>query len=230
MAGLPYTLTCTVSIIEGLTVGPREFLWLDANDEEVIPDGDLVVEGPVTSGLVTTLNLHFDQLRISDEGDYTCLAEVASPALSTSLNQSAEEYIDVELSKHIFTNKLFIGRFVNCSPVLPTDPPLIAVIVDVNDPIQRSEYIYQPGSMVVLNCSVVGASGPLVYEWTSTCSGDCFVLEQQSESVIESGIIHSGDAGNHTCTVTDDTGNYTTATIEMQVIGELIVATMGLYD
>jgi len=63
---------------------------------------------------------------------------------------------------------------------------------------------------------------PLSYLWTSTCSGDCFVLAQSTWSSIHKAIIHSTDSGNHSCMVTDDVGNTGSASIEMNVVGEIL--------
>ena len=95
--------------------------------------------------------------------------------------------------------------------------PLTVSITDTYDPTR--EFQYQPGSTVVLNCTTMGAFEPVVYQWTSSCSGDCFVLDQESERTIAKSIIHSIDAGNHTCTVTDDVGQSESSTVEMLVVG-----------
>ena len=98
--------------------------------------------------------------------------------------------------------------------------PLIVSIVDTSGPLQ--DFLYTPGSSVMLSCVVQGAVEPITYQWTSTCSADCFILGQQSNSVVEKEIIHSIDSGNHTCTVLDDVGNSENLTIEMQVTGMLL--------
>ena len=78
----------------------------------------------------------------------------------------------------------------------------------------------QASSSVNLTCTVSGMSSPpLSYQWTSTCSGDCFVLEGDTEALAESSL-HSTDSGNHTCVVTDSLGNTGTATAEIVVSGK----------
>ena len=99
--------------------------------------------------------------------------------------------------------------------------PLIVSIADTSDPSQN--FVYTPGSTVMLNCTVQGAIGSITYQWTSTCSGDCFILSQQLNSVVEKKVIHSIDSGNHTCSVLDDVGNSGTSTVEMQVTGKLLI-------
>lgn len=84
--------------------------------------------------------------------------------------------------------------------------------------------IQQAASSLNLTCSASGAlSPPLSYQWTSTCTGNCFVLQQgRSQTLIQSSL-HSIDSGNHTCRITDDLGNSGTATIEVAVNGEMSI-------
>ena len=84
---------------------------------------------------------------------------------------------------------------------------------------QDSEYF--PGSSVSLNCSVQRDFPPVNYQWVSTCGGDCFVLQQSRESLIERSILHAVDAGNHTCFVVDDIGNTGNDTIDIKIVGRL---------
>ena len=100
VAGNNYTLTCTVTLTNGLSGFP-EVMWLNSNGQEIVSEGDTTVYGPLTSGLITTLILEFDPLRIRDEGLYTCDAVYSSPILATEVNSSATEYIDVELGKRL---------------------------------------------------------------------------------------------------------------------------------
>ena len=78
---------------------------------------------------------------------------------------------------------------------------------------------YTPGSTVLLMCSASGQFGPVRTTWTSTCTGDCFVLQQSGQSAIVKEVLHAVDGGNHTCTVVDDVGNTGNATFEMRVSG-----------
>ena len=79
--------------------------------------------------------------------------------------------------------------------------------------------IQQAASSLNLTCSPSGALlPPLSYQWTSTCSGSCFVLQGASQTLIQSSL-HSIDSGSHTCQVTDDLGNTGTATVEVIVNG-----------
>ena len=96
--------------------------------------------------------------------------------------------------------------------------PLGVTITDLQDPTIGPEYT--PGSSVIFNCTVSGAIGSSSFLWTSTCTGNCFILSQQTQHRIERDILHSVDSGNHTCTVTDDVGNSGSATLEMSVVGK----------
>lgn len=78
----------------------------------------------------------------------------------------------------------------------------------------------QASSSVNLTCAVSGISfPPLSYQWSSTCTGNCFVLAGNTPTLTES-TLHSIDTGNHTCTVSDSLGNSGTATTEIVVTGK----------
>ena len=98
MAGYNFTLTCSVTLTDGLT-GVPSVMWVDSSGRSVNSSGDLVVRDPVTSGQVTSLTLFFDPLRTSDEGAYTCVARLSSPASTLPLNSSALYIIDAQQSK-----------------------------------------------------------------------------------------------------------------------------------
>ena len=78
--------------------------------------------------------------------------------------------------------------------------------------------VYQAGSSVTLTCQAYGGYPPLTYNWNSTCDGNCFVLDEGTQSVQDSSL-HSGDGGVHTCSVTDYVGCTGSATIQMTVSG-----------
>ncbi len=77
--------------------------------------------------------------------------------------------------------------------------------------------IYDPGSMVQFMCSAGGGFGPVTTTWTSTCTGDCFVLQQATQEMITKDVLHVVDSGNHSCTVVDDVGNTGYSTIEVHI-------------
>ena len=78
---------------------------------------------------------------------------------------------------------------------------------------------YAPGLSIQLMCSVDGPFDAVVTTRSSTCSGDCFVLQQSTQQLIMKEILHSVDSGNHTCIIVDDVGNVGSATIEIRVTG-----------
>ena len=79
--------------------------------------------------------------------------------------------------------------------------------------------LYYSGSSVTLTCSADPRFGPFVTTWTSTCSGNCFVLQQSSQNSVTETVLHAADSGNHTCMVVDDVGNTGSAALEMIVSG-----------
>ena len=85
--------------------------------------------------------------------------------------------------------------------------------------------VYAPGSSVQLMCSVDGPFPIAVTRWNSTCTGNCFVLQQSAQQSIMKSILHATDSGNHTCTVIDDVGNTGSATIEVLVSGKFLHCT-----
>lgn len=100
VAGYNFSLTCSVTQIEGL-VGIPSLVWTDNNDLLVVSTDDVILNDPVTSGLTTSQTLCTDPIRTSDEGIYTCKATLSSSALTTPLNSSATYFVDVQQSKII---------------------------------------------------------------------------------------------------------------------------------
>ncbi len=75
---------------------------------------------------------------------------------------------------------------------------------------------------VTLTCDVTEPTGPLTYEWTSTC-GNCFVRGQTSQTVTGTFLRIDRDQGTHTCTATDsDSGRTGSASFVMRIIGMLL--------
>ena len=78
--------------------------------------------------------------------------------------------------------------------------------------------LYQVGSAVDLTCRAQGGESPILYSWTSTCSGFCFVLGETT-NYIRMNALRSIDSGNHTCSVTDYTGRTGNATVQINLSG-----------
>ena len=84
----------------------------------------------------------------------------------------------------------------------------------------------QVGTQRSLAC-LVGTSptppiGTLTYEWTSTCSGDCFTLNQSTAATVSTQYLKAVDSGTHTCTVTDGVGNQGNASARISTSGSKV--------
>ena len=76
---------------------------------------------------------------------------------------------------------------------------------------------YRPGTSVTFTCQAHGATGRVRYRWSSTCAS-CSANSSSAQSVSDS-VLKSINAGVHTCTVTDGSGNTGSKSTEMKVIG-----------
>jgi hypothetical protein len=214
VAGYNFTLLCTLTLPEGL-LGTPTVWWVDSDGQQIRSAGDIILYDPVTSGLTTNLTLYFDPIRTRDEGSYTCMATVSSPAHMGVLNASSVYNIDVQLSKNNCRNDsvAILYYFVSFAAY-----PLTVVVTSTIDPDHGP--VYAPGSSIQLMCSIDGPFPIAVIRWNSTCTGDCFVLQQSAQQSIMKSILHATDSGNHTCTIIDDVGNTGSATIEVLVSGK----------
>ena len=61
--------------------------------------------------------------------------------------------------------------------------------------------------------------GPVAYQWTSTCLGDCFVLGQSRAATVSTQYLKAIDSGTHTCTATDSVGNQGSASVMISTAG-----------
>ena len=77
---------------------------------------------------------------------------------------------------------------------------------------------YQAGSFLSLTCHVDEGHPPFSYHWNSTCTGDCFVVGQGTQSVSRDALM-SIDSGTHTCYVQDYAGHSGSADISISVTG-----------
>jgi len=77
---------------------------------------------------------------------------------------------------------------------------------------------YQVGSSLDLMCQALGGYSPFSYSWNSTCTGQCFVFGAIT-STIRRNVLHSVDAGAHTCSVTDYIGHTGSDTIQIRLTG-----------
>ena len=94
-AGSPYTLTCTVMVVNGLVVVPQ-VMWLKNGTSVVGGNGISVTTGMVSAN-TTTLTLQFNPLRTSNGGKYSCIANVSIPMISiTSLYNTSVSSLTVQ--------------------------------------------------------------------------------------------------------------------------------------
>ena len=59
---------------------------------------------------------------------------------------------------------------------------------------------------LTLTCEVTGGTEEYSYQWSSNCTGNCFLTSQTTMSVSQEAL-QSIDSGNHTCAVMDSAGN-----------------------
>ena len=82
----------------------------------------------------------------------------------------------------------------------------------------------QVGTSLQLTCQVGNTPTPpigaVVYEWTSTCSGGCFVIGQSRAATVGTHYLKAVDSGTHTCTVTDSVGNRGSASVSIATTGK----------
>ncbi len=82
---------------------------------------------------------------------------------------------------------------------------------------------------VTLTCQVERATGPVTYQWTSTC-GNCFAKDEATQSVtLDFPLRASLDDGTHTCTATDSDGGETgCASTVMRIIGMFVSCLLNI--
>ena len=73
-----YTLTCTVTVIEGMTL-PVTVEWVWPDGSVVASEGNRMVGEVEVQGRVSTLSLSFNPVFSSDGGSYTCRAAISVP-------------------------------------------------------------------------------------------------------------------------------------------------------
>ena len=87
---------------------------------------------------------------------------------------------------------------------------------------------YRAASALTLSCEVenVDKTADLIHEWSSTCTGSCFVRGKLTAN-ISTAFLHSYDSGVHTCTVYDFQGCVGSANITVNVVGKVTIACFG---
>ena len=99
----------------------------------------------------------------------------------------------------------------------------MTISVDYDSPStfqRKSTDDYRAASAVTLTCLTnVGVNEGLLYEWSATCTGSCFVRGGTTRSISTS-YLHSYDSGVHTCVVYDGVGCSGNASVTMNVVGK----------
>ena len=81
--------------------------------------------------------------------------------------------------------------------------------------------ILNVAGLLTLTCQAQGGTEEFSYQWSSTCTGSCFITDQVSRSVTRDAL-RSSDSGNHTCVVLDSAGNSGTGSVTISVIGKTL--------
>ena len=92
---------------------------------------------------------------------------------------------------------------------------------DYSPPDQYPDYSppnYRAATSVTLRCIAIGTNNSLSYRWSSTCRSGCFAYSSTAQTISKN-MLTSHDAGVHTCTVTDGSGNIGTDSITMNIVG-----------
>ena len=72
-----------------------------------------------------------------------------------------------------------------------------------------------------LSCQASGGTGVYTYQWTSNCTGNCFLNSiNPSTQTVTHDALRSADSGYYTCIVTDNAGNNGSDSTQIEVIGE----------
>ena len=99
-AGYEFNLTCEVTSLSSLEADV-ELFWKYQTGEPVVTEGNITVGSQLTEGNVTYRTVFFNPLRSTDEGYYTCLADINLPSNLPNLNSSLSHYVSVLSSKSL---------------------------------------------------------------------------------------------------------------------------------
>ena len=205
IAGESYEIICEASLVHGIQTTPF-FTWFNSDGDRVANDDDIAV-GPATA---TSLQIVFDILKLSDSDVYTCEVTLYSLALQSPLVISTNISLDVEskflytLYAHLKLMLMFAAESLDVTIVSVPDGPEIGA-----------------AKLLTLTCEAIGGTGVYTYLWSSTCSGSCFLNNNnQNSHVITRDALRSVDSGVYTCIVTDNAGNVGSNSTDVQVVGK----------
>ena len=196
-AGSPYTLTCTVMVVNGLVVVPQ-VMWLKNGASVVVGNGISVTPG-VVSANTTTLTLQFNPLNTSDGGQYSCIANVSLPVISiTSLFNISSVNLTVQSESWCyFPSYLTL-------PSSPVPPPIVTITA-----VPSQVIIVGDGLTLICNIQLdpsVDSTVMVNSTWTApggvTLSGsNPSWTESSYQSTLMLASMGTGDAGNYICGV-----------------------------
>lgn len=200
-----YDLLCLATIPDGIQSTPV-FTWLDSNGNTITNVLGIMV-GTATA---SSLPLEFGILRASHSGRYTCRATLFSLALRAPLSTSTSISLNVQCKAHYICSTLCYCIF------LYTKDATISVNL-VSRPVGPEVFAAGPLS---LSCQASGGTGLYSYQWSSTCTGGCFLNSRNIiTSMVARDAARSADSGLYSCTVTDNAGNNGTNSTQVEVVG-----------
>ena len=93
VVGREFVMTCTVTVVRGLTVVPS-VLWTGPDGN--LTDAENITVGPAqTIGLVTSRSLTLHYLQSPEGGRYSCMAAISVPQLEMPPQRSAYKQLVV---------------------------------------------------------------------------------------------------------------------------------------
>ena len=221
-AGSPYTLTCTVMVVNGLVVVPQ-VMWLKNGASVVVGNGTSVTPG-VVSANTTTVTFQFNPLHTSDGGQYSCIANVSLPVISiTSLFNISSVNLTVQSESWCY--------FPSCLtlPSSPVPPPTVTISA-------LPSQVVPLGSNLTLTCNIqldpsVDSTVMVNSTWTApggaTLSGSNPSWTGSSyQSTLMLTSLGTGDAGNYICSAkalpTNNQFLLQTSAVAASILGTLL--------
>ncbi len=102
-------------------------------------------------------------------------------------------------------------------PIVTGDPISVSIISRPMGPEVNA------AESLSLRCQGSGGTGVYDYQWSSTCTGDCFLSNGNViTQTVTREAVRSADSGIYTCTVTDHAGNNGSNSTEVEVTGTII--------
>jgi hypothetical protein len=213
MAGQRYRISCEALFPDGIT-SPILVEW-HGSDGLISNGSGITVGSTLASQRNITTFLEFNPFRTAHGGRFSCRATIMS--LTPPFNISKTAGVDIVVGGKFHMQMRGSQFSVNIEWHTFTAVVELPVTI-VSSPLAADGGVYAVGSSLDLTCRVQGGYPPLSYSWNSTCSGLCFVLGETVNSVRKE-VLHSIDAGNHTCSVVDYTGRTGNTTIQIALSG-----------